>query len=365
MHVTAFPAAEAQEVGVEPDRLQPFRAALPAWVEAGEVVGAELLVISRRRTVLHRTAGWKDRERRIAMRPETLFRIRSMTKPFTGTLALMLVDEGRLSLEAPVADWLPSFAHGRSRSTTVEQLLRHTGGFEHPGFPRPVTRYSCLRDAADAVGTAGPDAEPGSRFCYSDAGSACLGALVAEAGGAPLDQLVRERILTPLGMHDSFCVLRHEEPRRLRLSCTYKLTNGRFEKYWDITQPPMLDWLAGAGGMYATPRDFALFLARWMDGGGGLVSSELAERALTVTPLSRDPATHGAYGMHWYVYSEPDPADASVLRVFGHDGSDGTWGIAIPKLDLMVLYFTQSRGGATLWKVMDLVRGLVEGSRST
>ncbi len=60
-----------------------------------------------------------------------------------------------------------------------------------------------------------------------------------------------------------------------------------------------------------------------------------------------------------------EPADASVLRVFGHDGSDGTWGIAIPKLDLMVLYFTQSRGGATLWKVMDLVRGLVEGSRST
>ena len=363
VQVTVFPAAEPSAAGVEPSRLAPFARALPAWVEAGEVVGAELLVVSRRKTVLHLTAGWKDRERRIPLRPETLFRIRSMTKPFTGTLALMLADEGLLDLAATVATWLPSFAHAASRPITVEQLLRHTAGFDHPGFPRPITHYVSLREAADAVGEAGPAAEPGSRYRYSDAGSACLGALVAEVGGGPLEELVRERILSPLGMEDTLCVLRHEEPRRLRVSCSYKLTDGRFEKYWDITQAPMLDYLAGAGGMYSTPRDFARFLACWMDGGSGLVSPETAERALTVTPLSRDPTTHGAYGMHWYVYSEPDPEDESVLRVFGHDGSDGTWGMAIPKLDLMVLYFTQSRGGGTLWKVMDLVRGLVEGSR--
>ena len=297
------------------------------------------------------------------MRPETIFRIRSMTKPFTGTLALMLAQEGSLELDAPVSRWLPSFDHGDSRRITVEQLLRHTAGFEHPGFPRAITRYGSLREAADAVGQAGPSAQPGSRYLYSDAGSACLGALVAEVAGAPLEELVRDRILQPLGMRDTLCVLAHEEPRRLRLSCSYRLTESGFEKYWDITKPPMLDYLAGAGGMYSTPRDFARFLACWMDGGEPLVSAAMAEQALTVTPLSRDPATHGAYGMHWYVYSEADPRDDTLLRVFGHDGSDGTWGIAIPKLDLMVLYFTQSRGGGTLWKVMDLVRGLVEGSR--
>ena len=361
VQVRPFPPAEPSEVGLDPSRLQPFREQLPAWVEAGEVVGAELLVVSRRRSVLHLTAGWRDRERRIAMRPETLFRIRSMTKPFTGTLALMLADEGRLDLDSPVATWLPSFDHASSRGVVVEQLLRHTAGFDHPGFPTAVTGYSSLREAADAVGFAGPATEPGSRFCYSDAGSACLGALVSEVGGAPLEELVRDRILTPLALDDTLCTLEHDEPRRIRVSCTYKKSRDGFEKYWDITKPPMLPWLAGAGGMVSTPRDFARFLAAWMD--GELVTEELSRRALTVTPESRDPTTHGAYGMHWYVYSEPDPEDDGVLQVFGHDGSDGTFGIAIPALDLMVLYFSQSRGGSTLWKVMGLVRGLVEGSR--
>jgi CubicO group peptidase (beta-lactamase class C family) len=363
VQVCIFPPSSPDQVGVEPRRLAAFEAALPAWVEAGEVVGAELLVIARKRTVLHLTAGWKDRERRIPMRPETIFRIRSMTKPFTGTLALMLAEQGVLELEDPVARWLPSFDHAGSRGVTIEHLLRHVAGFDHPGFPAPITRYGSLRGAADAVGRAGPGAEPGSRYCYSDAGSACLGALVAEAGKAPLEELMRERILEPLGMADTLCVLRHEEPRRLRVSCSYKLTDRGFEKYWDIMKPPMLDFLAGAGGLYSTPRDFARFLACWMHGGGGLLSPQSVERALSVTPMSREAAAHGAYGMQWYLYSEADAHDDSVLQVFGHDGSDGTWGMAIPKLDLMVLYFSQSRGGGTLWKVMDLVRGLVEGSR--
>ncbi len=361
MHVTSFPAVEPQQVGIEPGRLEPFRRALPAWVEAGDVVGAELLILSRRRSVLHLVAGWKDRERRIPIRPETIFRVRSMTKPFTGTVALMLVQDGRIGLDDRVARWLPSFDRIDSRDITVEQLLRHTAGFDHPGFPQPVTRYGSLREAADAVGRAGPSAVPGTRYCYSDAGSACLGALVAEAGGASLERLVEERILTPLGMADTLCVLRRGEPRRLRVSCTYKLTDGGFDKYWDITRPPMLPWLAGAGGMYSTPADYARFLTCWMDGGGDLLDSDLVERALTATPLSREAGAHGSYGMHWYLYSEPDPDDETVLRVFGHDGSDGTWAMAAPKLDLMVLYFTQSRGGSTLWRVMDLVRGLVEG----
>lgn len=362
--VEAFPAATAEHCGLDRARLERFASELPRWVEAGEVVGAELLIVTRRRTVLHCVAGWRDRERRVPMRKGTIFAIRSMSKPLVGMAALMLAEEGRLGLDDPVRRWLPAFDNERSREVTVEHLMRHTGGFGHPGFPRRITEYRCAREAADAVGDVGPEVPPGTRFVYSDAGSTVLGAVVGAAAGAPLEDVVRERILVPLRMDDTFCHLREEEPRRLRMSCAYKLRRGGFERYWDVLEPPLVPFFAGAGGVCSTVCDYAKLLACWMDGGraGGtrLLAEESVRRGLTVTPESRSAGAHGSYAMQWYLYSEADPADGRVVEVFGHDGSDGTWGMAAPKLDLMVLYFTQSRDGQTLWKVMDLVRGLVE-----
>jgi CubicO group peptidase (beta-lactamase class C family) len=358
-----FPPARAEEVGLRPERVAAFERELARWVDAGDVVGGELLIVSRGKAALHAAAGWRDRERAIPWRRNTVCRIRSMTKPFVGTVALMLVEEGRLTLDERVARWLPAFDRPGSRDIRVEHLLQHVAGFDHPGFPERITAYGARREAADAVGQAGPSAAPGARFCYSDAGSLVLAELVSEVAGEPIEALIERRIIAPLGLTDTFCLLTHGETRRFRLGCTYKLQGDGFVRYWDNLDPPMLPFFAGAGGMYSTAADQGRFLAAMMAGGEldgvRLLQPEMVERALTVHPASRDPAAHGSYGMHWYLYSEPDPDDERVLRVFGHDGSDGTFGMAVPGLDLVVLYFTQSRGGSTLWRVMSLVRELV------
>jgi len=322
-----------------------------------------LQVIVRRRTVLHEAVGWLDREAGRAMAPNAICDVRSMTKPLLGTVALQLQREGRLDLSDPVARFLPTFARKPCRGITVEHLLRHTAGFDQPGFPGGPRTYPDLRAAADAIGEQGPAWEPGTRFGYSDAGSAVLGALVAEVAGEPLEGVIQRRVLRPLGMADSLWRTDDsDDPRRDRLAAGYKLRGDRFVRYWRSHDPPKLHYVPAAGGLWSTTRDYARFLAAWMDdlaGGERLLDRRTAGRALRSIPLTRLPAERGNYGLHWWLYSDPCEG-GGVQLVFGGDGSDGTWAMAAPALDLMVLYFTQSRDGSTLFEVMGHVRRLVD-----
>lgn len=355
-----FPTAEPGAVGLPADTAQRFADALHRWVDRGWVVGAELLVVKDRQSVAHEQAGWADREGRLAVAPNTIFEIRSMTKPFVGTAAMMLADEGRLSWSDPVSRYLPTFDRPGSRWVTIELLLRHCGGFDQPGFLRPLDQYRSLREAVDELGEAGPSATPDSRFCYSDAGSAVLGAVVEQVADMPLGEWIASRILEPLGLEDTSCHL--PEHRRDRLSSAYVQRDARFVKYWDRTQAPPLPFFRACGGMYSTVTDYARFLSLWMDGGRlgatSLLHAATVARALRPTPGSRGWLGCAGYGAHWVLYSLPDPRDERVLLVFGHEGSDGLLALAAPSFDLMVLYFTQSREGDTVLRLMQLVSEL-------
>jgi CubicO group peptidase (beta-lactamase class C family) len=327
------------------------------WARGGDVVGAELVIIKDRKIVLHETAGWKDRERQIPYEPNTIARIRSMTKPFVGTSILMLAEMGRLRLGDPVSTYLSSWDNARSRDITIRQLLYHRGGFTQPGYPDALRRYGSLREAVDATGTAGPQHEPDSRYFYSDAGSATLGAVVAEISGMPVERFIETRILEPLSMGSSFTMLSEDDPRRPRVSSTYTRSNAgaRFEKYWENTQPQTMRFFRGSGGMYSTPIDYAKFLALWMDYGRA-GSERLLQRETVVRALDGRP-TGGSYdyGMQWQVF--PEAGSPTTARpMFGHGGSDGTIAFADPNQDGMVLYFTQSRGGSTTGRMLELAR---------
>ena len=321
------------------------------------MVGGEIHVIQARRTVLHHAAGWLDRESGAPWLPGTLCDVRSMAKPVLATAALALAEDGVLSLTDPAARFLPSFDHDASRAITIEQLLRHTAGLDHPGFPASLRSYPDLRAAADDVGRTGPAVPPGSRFRYSDAGSAVLGAVVAAAAGEPVEAFIQRRILDPLGMTETFAFT----PSDLgsRVASAYKPRGERFARYWRPGGAPKLHFYLAAGGLTTTTTDYARFLAAWMDGGRGagerLLRGSTVAAALRSVPQTRLPEERGNHGMQWWLYS--DPADGEdVQLVFGSDGSDGTWAMAVPRIDLMVLYFTQSRDGTTVFDAMGLVR---------
>ncbi len=152
-----------------------------SFVDRDEIVSGELLVMHRGEPVHHRAFGFNDREARRPMTTNTAFAVRSMSKSFTGMAAQMLVEEGKLELDAPLAKYLPSFDNDRSRSVTIRHLLTHRSGFPFVrNLGKPLGAHTGgLRELADMAGEQGPDFAPGSRFVYSDVGSDILGAVIA------------------------------------------------------------------------------------------------------------------------------------------------------------------------------------------
>jgi len=223
-----FPQADPEELGLSPRKLQETVETLRSWVKEGRIVGGILLVLRHGKTAIHEAVGWKDRERKEPMTLDTIFRMRSMTKPLLGTAILMLREDGRLKLDDRVSQYLPSFNNPKSRDLTIYQLLTHTSGLTGDIYSTSKgTKYRTLREAVGAVGAQGPTHLPGTRYHYSDPGSSTLGALVEEISGMPAEDfiqvLVNDRGLPQMharvldGRH--FAVARHAlgEPRGLVL----------------------------------------------------------------------------------------------------------------------------------------------------
>jgi CubicO group peptidase (beta-lactamase class C family) len=340
-----FPYASPESVGLSSEDLEDLALQVEEWVRDGRIVGAELLLLKSRQVIFHEAIGWSDKEAGVPLSRNTLYRIRSMTKPFTGTSILILVEEGRLGLDDPVSRYLPSWQGEGSREITLRQLLTHTGGFVQGGFPAPFREYGSLREAVDAVGEMGPHHEVGERYVYSDLGSATLGAVVAEVSGMPVERFIESRILQPLGLEDTHTGYELGVPWASRMNPTYSRRQrfGSWVQYWDPSQEQAFPFFRASGGLYTTVFDYARWLTCFMDlgrlGDTRILSEESVREA-----LSR--GSEAGYGLHWDIFGEP--ADEGALPPFGHGGSDGTLAMAFPAHDAVAMIFTQSRGNRVL-----------------
>ena len=177
-------ACGAEPVTVSPEALKAMAAGIRQLVEDDEAVGAEVLVLHKRKVVLHEAFGWSDLDRRTPFTRNTIVCVRSMTKPLVGTAIQMLIDEGKLSLTDRASKYLKSFDNDKSRAVTIEQLLTHTAGFPLTLVNKQLSSYSGQRAIVDEAGKIGPSSPPGS-FKYSDTDSETLAAIVAEVSGQP------------------------------------------------------------------------------------------------------------------------------------------------------------------------------------
>lgn len=310
-------------------------------VDESDIVGGEILIVKSGKVLYHEAHGWRDVEKEKPMDRNTICRIRSMTKPIVGTCVLMLYEQGKLSMTDKVCEYIPAYDNEACREITVEQLMLHTGGFRQPGYPGMAQDYSSLEALIEALTEAGPTYEPGERYSYSDGGSSTLAAIVTKVSGMPVEDFIQDKIFDPLGMEDSFCYPHSDDPRMARVSSTYfwNDSSSAWIKYWDSDEPFAVPFFRGSGGVFTTTSDYVKFLRMWMnDGlyrGKRILKPETIEMALTPSGLSGD----RPYGYHMGVYKGVG---------FGHSGSDGTLGVAVPGEDLIFCYFTQSRGNRTL-----------------
>ena len=355
-----FPYTTPEAAGVAPEALDGLVELVRDWVEEGDVVGAEILLVKERRILLHETLGWRDKEEGLPMERNSIFRIRSMTKPFTATGIFILLEEGRLSLDDRVSDYLPSWQAEASREITIRQLLSHTAGFVQGGFVRSFSSYGSLREAVDDAGEAGPQNPVGERYEYSDVDSATLGALIEAITGMPVERFIETRILEPLGLSDTHTGYTPDVPWAPRMNPTYARqgSGGPWIQYWHPSQPQDFPFFRASGGIYTTALDYARWLTVFLDmgefEGGRLLTEETIREAI-------HPAATPGYGLHWEIFSASP--EGAGLPAFGHGGSDGTLALALPYEggDLLAMVFTQSRGGGVIRQFIPGVKALASG----
>ncbi|MGE5292732.1 MAG: serine hydrolase domain-containing protein [Micromonosporaceae bacterium] len=218
---------------------------------------------------------------------DTVFRVGSITKTFTAIAVMQLCEQGRVGLDAPASDYLRGYrlipAKASFRPATVRHLLTHTAGIAemlHPaGLLRPL--FGETVKAGDPVpslaafyrGGLRIQAEPGTRFTYTDHGPATLGQIVQDVSGQPLDRYLREHVFQPLGMTDTSLV--RSELDQSRLATGYTLRSGGAKAVTDYEVVT-----AGAAAAYSTPRDMARYLAALLGGGANQHGSVLQPATL-------------------------------------------------------------------------------------
>jgi CubicO group peptidase (beta-lactamase class C family) len=345
-----FTADKPENQGLSGASLQKLTEVLNRLIQENRLVGAELVVLKNRRVVLHETAGWKDRESETRMEKNTIFSLRSLTRPLIGLAAQLLIDEGRLALQDKVSRFLPAFGQGPTAGITVEHLLT-----QRSGLPKAaVTGFAgaaSLRALAEASIPAKPAFEPGKDFLASDPGSDVLAAVVERASGLELESFVKRRLLEPLGMKDTFVFSRPDDPRANRICSAYVGTTANWNRNWSLEHGPLYRFAMGSQSFYSTPLDCARLLSLLLDKGTvrgrTLLTAAAVKRVLT--PVSIIPSDTGFSGvklrygqMMQVLVSDADPNGEPAA--FGHSNPEGILAWAWPGQDLIILFFTQTHG---------------------
>ncbi|MFF8802981.1 MULTISPECIES: serine hydrolase domain-containing protein [unclassified Methylobacterium] len=279
---------DPRDVGLCPDRLERIDAWMRAYVESGRLAGLSVSVLRGDKTAFFRAHGHADLARERPFAADTLTRIYSMTKPLTSLAVMMLYEEGRFQLDDPVARFLPEFGQMRvatggnrarletepaRRLITIHDLLTHTSGLTY-GFMEATLVDALYRQneidfqtstlpLGELVARLAQQpllAQPGAEWNYSVA-TDVLGHLVAVVSGLDFADFMRERILRPLGLHDTDFFVAPD--KRERFAANYALDRtGSLRLYDDsvgsrFLEPPPL--ASGGGGLVSTAGDYLRF----------------------------------------------------------------------------------------------------------
>ena len=167
-----------------------------------------VLVADNGKVVYQKGLGLANMEWNIPNAPDTKFRLGSITKQFTSTLILQLVEQGKIKLDGKLTDYLPEYRKDTGDKVTIHNLLSHTSGIPSytslPGFFQNVSRNPfTVDDFIKKYASGELEFEPGTKFVYDNSGYFLLGAIIEKVTGKPYEQVLKENIFDPLGMKNS------------------------------------------------------------------------------------------------------------------------------------------------------------------
>ena len=379
-----------ESIGFSRAGLNRLSAALSEQIDKQRLPGVVAMVVRRGKLAYFEALGQRDPVSGDAMRPDSLFRIYSMTKPVVSVAAMMLFDEGRLFLSDPVAKYLPEFKDTpvgvvredgvidhvpAARAMTVQDLLRHTSGLTYEILAEAPIRKLYARakiyrrdwsneDFSKALATLPLMYQPGTVWDYSRA-TDVLGRLVEVVSGQPLRDFFHTRIFEPLGMVDTGFHVPASQLHRLAEPFAKDPDSGAEVKVLEVSEPVAMDM--GGGGLVSTAADYARF-CQMMLNGGQLDGHRLLSRK-TVELMTSDhldglpsmsdllPPGHG-FGLGFAVRLQAGitpVAGSAGLYFWG--GMAGTTFFIDPKEDLYAVLMVQAPGQRD--EVRALFRNLV------
>ena len=263
----------------------------------GNMPGASLLVIRDGKPLIRRSYGYANLEDRIAATPTTNYRLASVTKQFTAASILLLTQDGKLDLDDSLRKWFPTLPEV-AEAMTIRHVLSHMSGLIDYEDVIPAAMTAQLHDA-DVLKILETQNEtyfsPGKGYRYSNSGYALLALIVGKASGKDFASFLKERIFTPLGMHDTIA---YEQGLSTVNNRAYGYSEERGT--WTRTDQSQTSAVLGDGGIYSSIDDLAKWDAALYD--DRLLSAQSRDLAFTAATETDDPKVN--YAMGWRVTDE-------------------------------------------------------------
>jgi CubicO group peptidase (beta-lactamase class C family) len=394
-----LPTAKPETVGLSSERLERVSRALRSEIEAGKFPGAVALVARKGQVVYFESFGVRDPATGAPMGKDAIFRLYSMTKPFASVAAMMLMEDGKLVLNDPVAKFLPQLAKREvsvsqldpatgqvvysvvpaDRDITVQDLLRHTSGLVYGSFtPNARIKELYERNSVDWANVTPEEQlerlakvplahQPGTTWEYG-LSTDVLGRVVEKVSGQSLGRFLDERLFGPLKMLDTSFVVPSGKVGRLAQPLAVEPSTGQPIKLVDVTAVPKND--AGGAGSASTTADYARF-AQMLLNGGQLEGARLlgpttvafmtSDHLGPMKVVSRGGVGDGyGFGLGFAVRTAPGIAPVSgSVGEYRWGGAAGTAFWVDPKEEMITVLMTQGAPGPARGYTRDLFRQMV------
>ena len=396
VYAQALPSSTPESVGMSSARLNVFKQAMQAEVDKGNIPGMVIMVSRKGKLVYSEVVGYQDKDAGIPLKKDSIFRIYSMTKPLVSVAAMILAEDGKLTLSDPVSKHLPEFADMKvsvatkdasgnpsysvvpaERPITVIDLLRHTSGIgyaeitKNPVIKQAYANAGLWRDGGTdydqrrvtpqeevtGLARAPLSTQPGTNWEYGMSVD-LLGRVVEAVSGKRLGQFVSERILQPLQMTDTGFQVPGEKLSRLAQALPIDPTTKQPNKMLDVTIAPAND--SGGAGAVSTAGDYMNFVSMMLNGGSlnnQRILSPMTVKLMSSNQLgnrSTTPLTPGQLlmGVDGYTFGlgfmvRQDDGNSAVQGSPGEylwAGASGTFFWIDPKEELAVVAMSQVPG---------------------
>lgn len=349
-------------------------------VRAGQIAGANLLILKDGEQLCYAQAGYADVEARKPYSRDTIVRFYSMTKPITATAAMLLVERGQLDLGAWLSDYLPEFGNMQvwengakvpaRRAILIKDLLNMTSGLAYPGTDEAgqesarVFEEVCDRlygdeplttqQIAQKLAACALTFQPGERWMYGTSAD-ILGAVIEKVSGMPLGEFLKKEFFDPLGMHDTAFYVPQDKQHRLAKAyaanadgISHCVTNNLGICY-TVHRSPAFE--SGGTGLCGTIDDYEKFASMLLRGGAPILKPQtvkMIENA-TMTAWQRESCERSWESMQGMTYGnlmrhlvEPGAAlHCGWKGEYGWDGWLGTYFCNSPQNGVTVLMTLQ------------------------